>query len=360
MNTCVLQPPNSQLLSDDIIGGVVPRAKQTERYSVADTDDRSLQLSESRQQNYMYTTDHADAQKFTPGSPAPGRGSPTDRKRKRQPSTSQLISKDESPPFTVFGDSKEAAVIMEQILSEDQRLRELRRLRQIRYRKKKEDYANSLEEKTRQMREEIEKLQQRPRAVSSAISTEENVWSVATEYIRLFPYGLKMAASMSTPTSSSSQPSAQQDFFRNAMAPDVVFNASRGTEAMIRSWKCISLSFQDVELELEGLRKRSADSLVAVTTTSVTITERTLRNVFPHLLGDEKGNKLARKLLNQRISMRGLVCFEWDGAYCRVASLMADSDMLTPIVRLVGSLEEAATVFEKSLISPDFKWKSRS
>ncbi|KAL3657585.1 hypothetical protein V7S43_017552 [Phytophthora oleae] len=140
------------------------------------------------------------------------------------------------------------------------------------------------------------------------------------------------------------------------MAPDVAFNAGRGPDALIRSWKCLSVWFQDVELELEGLKKAGRSSLVACTTTSVTITERTLLNVFPHLslVGDRE---IVEKLLNQRLVVRGSMQFEWDAAYCRVTSVITQANLLTPMLRLLGGVEVTSYVFEKALISPDFQWR---
>ncbi|ETO68021.1 hypothetical protein F442_14958 [Phytophthora nicotianae P10297] len=323
MNSCVLQPPNRPLLSDDVIGGVSLRAQQAKRYLGTNGDVRIQDGSGSPQSNHL----------------------PPRQPLKTEPTGDASVIQKRKRQATSFAH----AHIVDQILSEQKRLRELRRLRQIRYRKKKDDYANTLEQETRQLQDEINKLEKRRRSVSSAIPTKENVWSVSTEYFRLFRYGVK--------TSATTQPSAQQDLLRNAMAPDVAFNAGRGIEAMMRSWKCLCMWFEDVELELEGLTK-TGNSVVAETTTRVTITERTLRNVFPHLTSSDKDHPLADKLLNQRLVMRGSMRFEWDPAYCRVASVMSKSDLLRSMLRLLGNLEDTSRVFERALISPDFQWRS--
>ncbi|KAG6962860.1 hypothetical protein JG687_00006894 [Phytophthora cactorum] len=108
--------------------------------------------------------------------------------------------------------------------------------------------------------------------------------------------------------------------------------------------------FGDVEVTVENLSKSARNSMIVTTRTSVTITERTLSNVFPHLpnpnIGDSKAT-LASKLLGQRIIMRGSTCFEWDAATKRVTSVVVQSDMLTPILRLLGSLEAVSQVFDK-------------
>lgn len=55
--------------------------------------------------------------------------------------------------------------------------------------------------------------------------------------------------------------------------------------------------------------------------------------------------------------MRGSARFKWDDAYCRVASVMSQSDTLTPMLRLLENLEGVSRVFEKALIAPGFHLK---
>lgn len=131
---------------------------------------------------------------------------------------------------------------------------------------------------------------------------------------------------------------------------------------LLQSWSCLTLWFQDVEVDLEDMNKGAAGSLNAKMKTSLTITERTFCNVFPHLCGsgtNAKMSPLAQKLLNQRITTSGSTCFEWDTAYGRVTSLTAHSDMLTPMMALLGGLEDVSRVFEKALISPAFQLNYR-
>ncbi|KAG6614082.1 uncharacterized protein IUM83_09993 [Phytophthora cinnamomi] len=146
------------------------------------------------------------------------------------------------------------------------------------------------------------------------------------------------------------------------MAPVVAFNSERGVDAMLKSWDLVSRWFAGVEMELERLEKDESGSLVASTTTTVTITEHTLRIVFPHLIvghdtrrrgGSADPSSLAGRLVGQTLVMKGLTRFEWDGAYCRVSSVMSQSDMLTPMLGLVGSLEDVSLVFEGALITPN-------
>ncbi|EGZ29313.1 hypothetical protein PHYSODRAFT_263490 [Phytophthora sojae] len=123
------------------------------------------------------------------------------------------------------------------------------------------------------------------------------------------------------------------------MAPDGVFNTEYGPGPMVKSW-CFSQWFDAVEVELTSLHKTTEDSVLAVTKTSVTITHRTLANVFSHLLSSVADRKLADKLAGQRIVMRGSTSFGWNNSIGRFSSVISQSDMVTPTLRLLWNLED--------------------
>ena len=210
----------------------------------------------------------------------------------------------------------------------------------------------SLEEGNHQLRQEIEKLQERHRAISAAVPSEKTPWNVVVEYFRFFRFGYRKP-SPTRELSKDMQPSAQLNFLRATMAPDVVFNAGHGLKSIMTNWEYFTLWFQDVEIELNGLVKSGMGSFVASITTSFTITERSLNQIFPSLIKcrDSEGSPLGPKLLGQRIVMRGSTRFDWDSSYGRVVSVISESDMLTPMLNILGCLEDVSQVFERSLIS---------
>ncbi|KAF1775799.1 hypothetical protein GQ600_24580 [Phytophthora cactorum] len=48
--------------------------------------------------------------------------------------------------------------------------------------------------------------------------------------------------------------------------------------------------------------------------------------------------------------MRGAVHFDWDSENGRIARLHHKADLLTPLLELLGSLEEVSSVFENALV----------
>ncbi|ETI39265.1 hypothetical protein F443_15136 [Phytophthora nicotianae P1569] len=275
----------------------------------------------------------------------------TTGKRPRETSTF-VPSKRQLPISSVGSEAQTPATDTESLKSEKEVALDwttTQKKHQQEHRTMQDDHDRTLEVENQQLRMQIESLQRRRRLGSYVRPARENLWNVALEYFRVFRNGLQCRSQSSR---------SQFELLRATMAPDMAFNTGQGPEAMIKSWKCISLWFQNVELELEGMERGPTGLLVASTTTRVTITERTLRNVFPHLWVQTGSYKeLAEKLLGQRIVMRGSIQFEWNPAQRRVSSVIAQSDLLRPIHSLVGSLEAVTQVFEKAIISPNFQWR---
>ncbi|KAF4146171.1 hypothetical protein GN958_ATG04646 [Phytophthora infestans] len=236
--------------------------------------------------------------------------------------------------------------------------RERRRNNQRRYRHKQIALTTNLEIETDHLRDEINQLKRHRSDIAASIPTKENVWYFVVEYFRLFRYGLRNVVRTPSRSTQNTQYNDQLSCVREAMLPDVLFNAEQGVDALIKHWMCVSLRFEDVPVELDEIKKGAADSLLATSTTSITIQERTLRSVFPHLCIDMDDSPLAKILVGQRIQMRGWTCFEWDPTFGRVTCITNVADLLTPLLKLVGNLESVSRIFDGALTSPSFQWKT--
>ncbi|OWY98299.1 hypothetical protein PHMEG_00030965 [Phytophthora megakarya] len=241
----------------------------------------------------------------------------------------------------------------------------MRRVRQLRYRKKKESYTVDLDNENRQLRGEIKQLQQRHRSASTTIPAKESAWNVVVEYFRLFRFGLSELLVTAKPTSPPElQQSAQMDFLLASMTSDVLFNNERGIDAIMKSWCFMSSCFASVEMELDGLAKNALGSIIATTTTTVTFSKHTVDSLFPHLARIDRNKReilsWTEKFVNEKIVMRGSTYFEWDAGYCRIASIQHQSDMITPMLRVLGTLESVSRAFDKALITPDFRCRQKT
>ncbi|KAG7395556.1 hypothetical protein PHYBOEH_003608 [Phytophthora boehmeriae] len=234
-------------------------------------------------------------------------------------------------------------------LERKNRRRENSRRNQAWYRNKQRKQLEDLKDDICRLKYEIEGLEKQRVDIPLATTTKHNVWTVASEYFRRFCNGVR------PPTYA-----ADLNFLQATMAPDVRDGELSGPEQLLKHWQLLSLYFDSPHVHLEHLTNIAKDSLQATTTTSVTITETTLRHLFPHLSSDGNGgvnggqwSPLAARLMGQKIVLRGSVFFEWDAAAERVANLQTQMDILTPFVNLLGDLEDVSRVFTSARVTPD-------
>ncbi|ETK95260.1 hypothetical protein F441_01820 [Phytophthora nicotianae CJ01A1] len=234
--------------------------------------------------------------------------------------------------------------------------RERCRINQARYRKRQRQHAEDLNDSIRQLKEEIQDLEIQKHNVSRSAPTDKNVWVVATEYFRHFRHGYNACDVLLFTSTARTKQHLQLDFLKATMAPEVTDGDLIGAEVLLESWRRFSLYHGDVNVELTRLEQVSRDSLFATTQTSITITQNTLRFLYPHLVNvndDSHEAALALKLLDQRLVVHGSVWFDWDSTTGRVVRLESKLDLLTAMLRLLGDLESVVRVFDEALITLD-------
>ncbi|ETK80468.1 hypothetical protein F441_14115 [Phytophthora nicotianae CJ01A1] len=348
-----LYPPNCQSLSDSIIGSVVLRTNATSRRG----DHGAITSHTSASSEHV-----ADIESSSPPSlltPAQGVSIQLSGKKRRQDT--------KTPSIEAIGEIQDAdqssyvAKLARAVQDHERNLamhRERRRKNQVRYRMKQRELVKTLGEDVRNLGSEIQDLEVRRHNASIGIPTHQTLWTIATEYFLLFRHGFRLPPQ--------ALQNAALNFLRVSMAPDVVNGCQRGVEAILAKWRLFSDYFNNVHVELERLEKSASPySLTAITITTVTISKEAMRAVFPHLNSDGKGgahggnwSPLGQRLLNQRLVMRGSVRFDWDSASDSVVSIQSQSDMLTPLLRVLDSLEDVSLVFEGALVAPDCRLAS--
>ncbi|POM63464.1 BZIP transcription factor [Phytophthora palmivora] len=355
-----LCPPNTHSLSDNVIGGVVQRVSSFHgRYGM--TDREATRFTNPRQTYSSYPVDSYSTGRVAvdrlPSSnvvgqkPLPNLESLADMATKRTKKMSHNTEEDHEMSPTGGRKMKVSAA-----------RRERCRINQARYRKRQRQHEEELDNAIRKVQDQIDDLESQRQNILRCAPTNESVWVVATEYFRLFRYGYMtpmMAPEPSTTTTTdkrernTKQSHVQLEYLRATMAPDVTDGNVCGVEALLENWKGFSLCHDDVHFQLKRLEQINEDCLLAVTATRVTITENTLRQVYPHLV-DANGvgcSPLAMKLLNQRLVIPGSVRFDWDSTCGRVMRVESNMDVMAPMLELLGSLENVASVFEKATMS---------
>ncbi|KAE8968258.1 hypothetical protein PR001_g27850 [Phytophthora rubi] len=349
MYSCVLLPPNAQTLSDKLACDV------KQRTGASRVDSMTTFSSARRSEAYSDMSAAATALPSVPAQITRNDLSPPRSRSVRLTSdlkTANKIIASIKAANHPIGLELQNAIVAE-ALRKKIRHRERCRVNQARYRKRQLKAEADVQNGIARLRNEIEHLQSRCNDLSG-VPTSRTAWGVTGDYIRHFNYF-------------SAHPGPRYDgaskFLREIMAPDVVDGSSSGGDTQIETWRRFALYFGDVHVELRGMKIPSDDTLVASTMTTVTITRNTLRYAFPHLNSDgDAGTQggdwspIASRILGQRLVVHGSVLFGWDNTSNKVVRFQTQSNLLTPMLNLLGNLEDVSFIFSKALITPDCKF----
>ncbi|KAG7387378.1 hypothetical protein PHYBOEH_008261 [Phytophthora boehmeriae] len=228
--------------------------------------------------------------------------------------------------------------------------RERNRIYQARYKLRQKKLANDLDLSVQKLREDVEQLEKQRLALSYTPLTNSTVWNVAAEYFRLFRHGFNKFE-----ISSNAAPVTHLTFLQQTMAPDVMIDSRSGVEAMMESWTVASRYFNDLECRLMRLEKGPGETLVGILQVRIGVTLQTLRHVFPHLIEGGKLTPLGERMVGQQLSFPCNTYLEWDSSRGRVSNVKYDADFVSPLLQLLGSLEDVSHVFDGAYITPDCK-----
>ncbi|KAG6623417.1 bZIP transcription factor 1 [Phytophthora cinnamomi] len=238
---------------------------------------------------------------------------------------------------------------MEDVLRKKGRHRSL----QASYKKRQQKSMEEDEQHVRRLKHEIKELQLQAEAISSGTQTELNHGAIAKGYEHHFRCFVSDVVRQKT---------AALGFLLCIMAPDAASNPRYGAEAVLENWRRLSEYFGDIQLEISDLSElAAADVLVATTTISIAVSDKTLRLAFPHLNSDGVGgleggewSPAAIQLHSKKIIMHGSIHFGLDYASNRVVQIRSQADMLSPVLHILGDLDSVDQVFDGAVVTPDF------
>ncbi|KAJ8525319.1 hypothetical protein ON010_g15796 [Phytophthora cinnamomi] len=274
---------------------------------------------------------------------------------------SKAICYDECPPQAVSITSKRAGKCTPAPATDEEKdaprgklasaesilevLRWRRRMSQRRYRKKIDDRVTTLENDVDRLREEVERIEMNLHVSTAYPST--TLWKVVTEYFRLFRYGRNVQTSRNL-----FGDDAQLKFLQETMAPDVTSNQGYGVDALLKDWSSLSLRHESLEVQLARVQYEVQSVIVADVIIFTTINERMLHNALRHDVSVGMGDRwplAVWKLLGQRLAVPSSVRFCWDESRHQFVSVYFDVDMVTPLMEVFNSLEDASRVLSSSL-----------
>ncbi|KAG1690070.1 hypothetical protein DVH05_028408 [Phytophthora capsici] len=229
------------------------------------------------------------------------------------------------------------------------RRREQCRNNQARYRDRQRLHAQELQESADMLRQEVQELSLKRYSLCYGTDTKNNVWHVVVEYFRLFRHGVLASMSPLVP-----QFKDQEYFLRTVLTPDVELGERNGVDTFIEQWRRYSTYFGSLHLQLKRMEEQPMGALLATASLSLTITEATLRSVFPHLLASTSAESftLCTRLLGQRLECQYTIRFQWEDLTKRVTGLECKMDWITPLLRVLGNLQDVNCCLENALITP--------
>ncbi|KUF95402.1 bZIP transcription factor 1 [Phytophthora nicotianae] len=381
MSSFVLSPPNSSALSDTVIGAVMQRSTWKTRGKTYDRVDNNATVpNTSHQQSNHRTYRHAPYHKPSQNYPSAtmskvpaeasknavlspsiaelvGQTGLSSGRRRISCLTSDLktvqsiIASIQGADHSISAELQQA--IVAEALKKKIRHRERCRINQARYRQRQMQVETEIEDVIAKIRSEIKELERKSNGTVRPPTTPTG-FALASEYFRQFNYYVSSPGTLFK---------MAFKFLNETMAPDVMGGSFFGVDAQLENWRLFALYFDDVRVDLTGLNTPTSDTLVAGTVTRVTITTNTLCRAFPHLNRDGTGGSkggvwspLAAKMLGKSLVMRGSVSFRWDSATDKVVSIYSQADMLTPMLNLLGSLEDVSCAFYKARVTPDCRF----
>ncbi|KAK1930298.1 bZIP transcription factor 1 [Phytophthora citrophthora] len=231
-----------------------------------------------------------------------------------------------------------------------QRRRDQCRVNQARYRQKQLDRAKAIEDAVQKLRADIPVLELQRNCL--LYGGQQDVWNVVVEYFHTFRFGVPVPLPQDEDTADSVQVFGNAEvkhqlaFLRSCMTEDVNLGERVGVDALMDQWHLHASTFSSLYFHLDKI-ERTTDRFVSVTAAlNVTVSGTTLEKVFP-LLEDQS---LGSRLLGQRLQFPCSLCFEWDATVCRVSSLETTMNFMTPLLRVLGNLEDVALVLKNALI----------
>ncbi|KAF4139189.1 hypothetical protein GN958_ATG11549 [Phytophthora infestans] len=140
--------------------------------------------------------------------------------------------------------------IVTEALKKKIRHRERCRINQARYRQRQMQVETGIEDQINKLKAEIKDLERKSTDTVLPPSTPTN-WALASEYFRLLNCYVSSPGTLYKMASK---------FLIDTMAADVIDGATYGPEAQLDSWRFFAYYFDDVRVELKGLKTLTSES----------------------------------------------------------------------------------------------------
>ncbi|OWZ13489.1 hypothetical protein PHMEG_00013176 [Phytophthora megakarya] len=183
-------------------------------------------------------------------------------------------------------------------------------------------------------------------------------WNMVSEYYRFVSRGIRTLSAVNVDHFHSTrhyQFSAEvfHQFLKTNLVPRVISGGGIGVEAHLEEWKTISAIYPDFDMKIVRMEEGPSGEVVVTSKTVLVFSESTFRNAFPHVISNDYMYPIVDKLLGQALEIDTVARFTWDDLVKRVADIKFQADMMSPLLSVLGSLDDVAGLFRSALVTTE-------
>ncbi|KAL3657508.1 hypothetical protein V7S43_017646 [Phytophthora oleae] len=246
--------------------------------------------------------------------------------------------------------------------------REQCRANQARYRDRQRAHQRTMQQSVQQLHEEVQSLKLKRQRLRFEERVNRSPWSIVSDVFRLIetsfrsPWQVTNADEMMRNTEVRPILATLQKSF----AHDVGMGDLNGVDALLEQVRRYALYFSDPKMHLERVEELVPGVVMATAQFTATVSEFTLRCVFPHLEAPRPGDDvedeyqaLREKVLGQSLHCSCKMTFMIDEESGRVARLETSLDWMGPLVQVLGNVNDLSSLHNQALITQDCVIRSR-
>ncbi|OWZ03836.1 Bzip transcription factor [Phytophthora megakarya] len=237
--------------------------------------------------------------------------------------------------------------------------REQCRNNQARYRDRQRAHQRRMNHKVQQLHEEVQGLKLKRQRLRYGEKTKCSPWGIVSDVFRLLETSFQSPWHMTNADEMMKHAEPQQILavLQKSFLYDVGMGDLNGVTALLEQLRRYSLYFSDPKLHLKRVEEVVPGVVTATAQFNVTVSEFTLRCVFPHLQPNpvdvftDELRSLRGKLLGQRLQCNCKLTFLMDQHSGRVARLETSVDWMTPLFQLLKNASEVSRVLSEALLT---------
>ncbi|KAG6608810.1 Bzip transcription factor [Phytophthora cinnamomi] len=237
------------------------------------------------------------------------------------------------------------------------------RANQARYRNRQRIHQSQLQQQVQHLQEELQGLRLKQQRLRFSEKINRSAWAIASEVFRLLECSFRSPWHMTSADEMMKDAETRQSLsvLQKSFTLDVAMGSLSGMDALLDQLRRYSLYFGEPHIQLKRVESMVPGVLTASARLSVTVSEFTLRRVFPHLEKPTTCNghdrdayrAVREKLLGQRLDCSCELVFLVDEETGRVERLETSVNLVESLFDVMKSVEGVVDVMEQALLTSE-------